>query len=784
MDAMIYRKLIRESTDIATIIDLEGTMTYVSPSVRDSLGYEPDELVGENGFEYQHPEDQEAVATAIEALQTNPDEKQLVETRFRRADGSWCWIEATMQNCIDDEDIGGILVNSRDISTRKQQQRQFQDLSNEYETLLETVQDGIFFLTVEKPESRYVFRFERLGQAYEALTGITTGDVRGKTPTEVFGDELGAELHANYRRCAEARDPISYQEEVPVETEARFWQTNLAPVITDGTVTEIIGITRDVTDRVQREETFRRIYEIGADADLKFDEKVRQLLEVGREYLDLPYGFFTRIDEDTQEIVVTLGDHGRLQPGETASLDESYCRKTVESDGLVAMENSRRELGETDPAYERFELGCYVGTKVRVGADLYGTFCFGALEARSRSFTPHERKLVKLLGQWAGHELERAQFEDRLRGLHRVSRELLAAETADEVARISIEAGRDIFDMPMGTCWEYNAERDVLRLLAASEDALGTTGETPTFERGDELVWESFDSGEIRMYADLNEKAKTYNPQMDLRSEIHIPCGEKGVSIFSSTESRAFDDIDIESLRLLQTLVHEAMIAVEREESLVARSETLQRQKEQLDEFAKVVSHDLRSPLSIAKGRAKLLAEESESEHLRPIVESLTRMEEIISDTLTLARQGQVVADQAPVELVDLVGACWKSVSTEEATIEINDEPTIQGDQSRLRHVFENLFRNAIEHGGPDVTVSVGQLGEYGIYVEDTGPGIPQDDRDAVFEPGHTSTNEGTGFGLTIIKRIAEAHGWTVELAQGTDGGARFEFTDVTIRQR
>jgi signal transduction histidine kinase len=95
--------------------------------------------------------------------------------------------------------------------------------------------------------------------------------------------------------------------------------------------------------------------------------------------------------------------------------------------------------------------------------------------------------------------------------------------------------------------------------------------------------------------------------------------------------------------------------------------------------------------------------------------------------------------------------------------------------------VFENLFRNAIEHGGTDVTVRIGRLAGDGIYVEDTGPGIPEADREAVFEPGHTSATGGTGFGLTIVKRIAEAHGWEVEIVAGTNGGARFEFTGINI---
>jgi signal transduction histidine kinase len=115
------------------------------------------------------------------------------------------------------------------------------------------------------------------------------------------------------------------------------------------------------------------------------------------------------------------------------------------------------------------------------------------------------------------------------------------------------------------------------------------------------------------------------------------------------------------------------------------------------------------------------------------------------------------------------------------ATLELAEEFTVRGDRDRLRHVFENLFRNAVEHGGEGVTVRVGRLGEDGFYVEDDGPGISEDERERVFEPGHTSEGGGTGFGLTIVKRIAEAHGWDVAIVESADGGARFEFTGVDV---
>ncbi|WP_394324704.1 sensor histidine kinase [Halorubrum sp. SD626R] len=88
------------------------------------------------------------------------------------------------------------------------------------------------------------------------------------------------------------------------------------------------------------------------------------------------------------------------------------------------------------------------------------------------------------------------------------------------------------------------------------------------------------------------------------------------------------------------------------------------------------------------------------------------------------------------------------------------------------------MFRNATEHGGEDVSITVGELDD-GFYVEDTGLGIPEDKQQAVFEAGYSTAKDGTGFGLTIVTQVAQAHGWSIRVADGPKDGARFEITNV-----
>ncbi|CCQ34643.1 Adaptive-response sensory-kinase protein [Halorhabdus tiamatea SARL4B] len=214
----------------------------------------------------------------------------------------------------------------------------------------------------------------------------------------------------------------------------------------------------------------------------------------------------------------------------------------------------------------------------------------------------------------------------------------------------------------------------------------------------------------------------------------------------------------------------------------------LERQNERLDEFAEVISHDLRNPLNVAFGRAELLADECESAHIEPLVDALGRMEDIVGNTLTLARQGEAVGETEPVPVDSIVEECAKMIDAETATVEVSGEFRIRGDPDRIKHLFENLLSNAVDHAAGeasaaegDVTVRIDQFDGRGFYVADDGAGIPADERADVFEPGYTTTTPGTGLGLTIVERIAEAHDWEVSVTESREGGARFEFTGVEL---
>ncbi|MFB6353142.1 MAG: sensor histidine kinase [Halobacteriales archaeon] len=204
------------------------------------------------------------------------------------------------------------------------------------------------------------------------------------------------------------------------------------------------------------------------------------------------------------------------------------------------------------------------------------------------------------------------------------------------------------------------------------------------------------------------------------------------------------------------------------------REEELRRQNRRLEQFASIVSHDLRNPLNVAQGQLELARAERDDDHLEAVARAHDRMAELVDDLLALARAGESVGTVEPVDLAAVAEASWAAVETPDARLAVETDQRVRADESRLRQLFENLFRNAVAHGGPDVTVTVGRLDDGpGFYVADDGPGFPAAVREG--PPGAADA----GLGLAIVRQIAAAHGWDVTLTAGAAGGARIEVRGV-----
>ncbi|ELZ44175.1 11-domain light and oxygen sensing his kinase [Halorubrum coriense DSM 10284] len=701
-------------------------------------GYEPSI---DDAIEFYHPDDRETITDAVD---TAIEDGKLydLDLRIERADGGVrdvrAWGEFVEDARRGDAALRGVF---QDVTEREAKRREHQALAEEYAALLETSGDAIFLLDVDAAGDEPSFEFARLSPGYESQTGLTTADVRGETPRAVFGDEQGAELAANYARCVEEGAPISYHEELETVADGRFWETSLAPVTVDGETVRIVGIARNVTERVEREREL---------------ETTNQRLE-------------SLIEATPLTVMEVDADGGVVRWNEEAETMFGWSHEEVRG--------ARNPLASTErweefAAHRRRALR---GERVRAEEVRLETKAGDTLDLLL-SIAPITAPDGEVTGTLAVVEdiTDQKRLEARLRALQETAQRLSSAESAEAIGSVAVDAAADVLGLDVTAAWEFDRRADALVPVSETDAATDLLGEAPRFDSGEGLAWDAFESGETRVYDDVHDADRRYNSDTAIQSEVVVPLGEYGVMITGSTSPREFCETDVDLFRILGATVEAAFARASREAEL-------QRQNERLDEFASVVAHDLRNPLTVAQGFLELATETGDPDHFARVQSAHDRTERLIDDLLALARGETAVEDAEAVDLGTVTTEAWGYVDTDEAALAVADAvPTVTGDPGRLTQLFENLFRNAVEHGGPTVTVTVGQsAGDGGFYVEDDGSGIPPDRRDDVLRHGVTSSDGGTGFGLSIVADIAEAHGWTVSVTDGSDGGARFEFDEA-----
>lgn len=631
-------------------------------------------------------------------------------------------------------------------------------LDEDPEVILDRISDVFFALDAE-------CRVTYLSSKAEDLVRETM-DVR---PEAVIGESL-------WDLIPEARDSIFYekvieametQEPVEFETES-FVQEGWRAVRAYPSPEGLSVYFTDITDRKQRErelEQYETIVDTVPVGIFVLDEEARIVGGNDRSAEMLGYEFEELTDEPFQRLI----EDGVFD----SSVVEDYLERvrTLLSDDTQAEQmtlehpvtvNGDERILESTIALRPFD------------AEFRGTI--GVL----RDITEERRRERELQRQ--NERLD--EFADELEHRERVLREMydiIADRDRPFTEQVSalLELGRTELDASYGTLSEIEGDDYLFEVVAADDDSIEAGDVVPVSATNCEIAARTQRTlvlGDVARDApDETDRAgyTEWGIACYIGAPVYVGDEVYGTFCFYDTEPRQGQFSEWE-----RTLVDLMSRWVSNELERQQRQEELQTQNERLEEFAGVVSHDLRNPLNVAEGRLDLAQEEVDSEHLDVVASAHDRMKALIDDLLTLASEGARVSDAEEIDLAQITNGCWRNVETDEATLVTATERTIIADRSRFQQLLENLFRNAIEHGGDDVTITVGDL-EGGFFVEDDGPGIADGARDEIFDPGYSTSEAGTGFGLSIVEQVADAHGWSIRVTDGSDGGARFEITGV-----
>jgi len=385
-----------------------------------------------------------------------------------------------------------------------------------------------------------------------------------------------------------------------------------------------------------------------------------------------------------------------------------------------------------------------------------------------------------------------AETTAKLRLLHSVTREMMTAESHESLFRIATAAASELLGFEYNTIREHDPDGDRLVPVAVSPELREESDTRRVYDRGETVQWESVETGEMQVFQEVSA-IDDDAPRDGGGSMVVVPLGDYGVLSLGSSEPRSITESDEELARVFGANIETAIERIEYVQRLQRQTAELEAKNDRLDAFAGKLSHELRNPITLLRGRLELVRETGDFSHLDDLEDAVDRMDRLVSDILTLSRTGEVSVDPEPVALDRVATESWAAIPTEDTTVEVETSATVLADGDRLRQLFENLFRNSVEHGstssrpeaddsvehaGDGVTVTVGDLPE-GFYVEDTGRGLPPSCWESVVDRDGPLDAKWPGFGLPIVAEIAGLHGWAVDLSESAAGGARFEFRGV-----
>ena len=756
----IYRALETASEGIS-LLDEEGRFTYVNQAYADIYGYQPEELVGEH-WGLLYPEgDAEAIHDEIEA-QLAETGTWTGETTGLRSDGTQFVEDHYLARTGD-----GLVCVVRDITERKH-------LETELESTFSRISDAFFGL-----DSNWTITFanDRAKSMLEA-----DDELVGRTLWSAFPIPEGSHFERSMRETMRCQEATSFEEYVSaLDT---WFEVHTYPSETGLSV-----YVQDVTERKEMEgelretnQTLQRLYAITADPDLSFDEKVDEVLALGSYRLGLENGFLARIDEgeDRFEITHAATDGERIRAGATAPLSETYCRRTLEADGVFGFTDATADADAVDPTdrpiddetYERWDLDCYLGGTITVDDERYGTLCFVDDAARETSFTPAERSFVELATQWVSYELERQRHHGELERFKEYTDDVLDA--IDDVFYVVDEGGEL-------QRWNGSIER----VTGYTDDEIGRMHALEFFEADDRetvanAIRTAFETGRTRVEADIVTEAGERIPYEFIASRLADPSGEPVLAGIGRdiTERR-------ETQRRLEQLVDD-----------------LEESNERLEQFAYAASHDLQEPLRMVSSYVQLLerryADEFDAdarEFIDFAVDGAERMRDMIDGLLAYSRVDTQGTPFRPVDandvLTDVTTDLEMRIDESDADVTVGDLPRVYGDPGQLRQLFQNLLDNAITYSGPEAPrISVFAAKEdtkWVISVRDQGIGIDPDDAERIFQVFdrlHSRDEyDGTGIGLALCQRIAERHGGTIRVDSELGDGATFSVVLPPIPQ-
>ena len=886
-----FRALVQDGSDLIAILDEQAVFKYASSNYESIIGYSEEFLLGKNGFDFFHPDDKEEVFKQFVMLQT---EKRITSSpyRFKKNDGSWCWMQSVGTNMINDDSIQGIIVNSVEITNLIETQHAL-NVSNElYETVNKVTNDAIYDWDLIQDSFRWGEGFARIFghdldkkftiKDWRKLEHPEDQQMHKSTWEEFIKDPTRSKWH-NELRVKNANGDYIYAEEI-------------GHVIRDeaGVPIRMIGVLRDIS--LRKEESLRKeIQHVVAQLfslEQSLEDVLFIVLDFLRAKLSIPvieiwinsdngtfsnkaafsvmselYDLYIDSSNDTDKFEYGFGLPGIVWQNDSVhiwkdqKLKTDFARqkilkklkiKTVVGVPIINMEKNIGQLifmfdnsTTHKPSWIRSmdflctQLGDEIARK-RQEEELKLLFNSApdilAIAGPENRFVKVNPAFCKLLG-YTEQEITSRPFSDFLHpdDVLLTNNEYFETVSGERQARGFLNRYKTKEGSYKWISWSSSGKfgidnyvfsfgRDVTQMLKLQhmlDDAtnLSRIGAWEFDMLKNKIFWST-------MTKQIHGVSESFNPTLEssisfyredfqpiIRSHIEkcihekLPFDLEAVLVTQNGEQcwvrviGSSEHIDGECIRIfgsVQDIAEQKRIESELKKlniELEKNMRNLEISNKELEQFAFVASHDLQEPLRMVNSFLTLLDKKYKNEldekarsYINFAVQGSERMRSIILDLLEFSRAGD--SSDKKLTTVDLNNVfddikilLKKQIDDAQASIQVDYLPTILGDHSRLRQVFQNLMSNAIKYRDVNrkliITIYAEEFTDYiQVKVVDTGIGIEEKYHGKIFELFQRLHSKeqysGTGIGLSITKKLLESIGGEINLESKVGVGTTF----------
>lgn len=611
--------------------------------------------------------------------------------------------------------------------------------------IIDRVTDAVFALDTDFQVTYLNERAEMLFEgSSEELVGRTIWDEFPAMETSLYAEKL--------RRAMDDQVPVAFEASHPrtetvLEVRAYPSETGLSVYMVDGAernaeepmVAQHAAVVEAIDDGVVTLDGQQHIIAV--------NETLLSLLGVERDQL--------------------IGEH----------VDRITDLAEIDDDGAASIGHAIADIGAGDTNQRQFEIQFTDGE----GTDRLGEFRIIPVRGETTTVAIIVRDTT-----------DRCRYEHVVTSLHEVTRWLLEADDPEEICAIAVHAGSDLLNLPISGIWLLEEECGYLEPVAGTAGAYEEFGGLPRFHPGEGLIWDVFESGELRRFDDLETVSDLYNPDTPIRSEIIAPIGTHGVLMTGSFEPYQFDETDVELLSTLVENIRAALDRADREHILRERTSQLERQTRRLESIAEILSTDLKHHLeTIADTLEEDVDEEGESPLAAESVETtLDRTERLVDDVREFARNAADMGTRSRIDLESAIEDALDASRLNDDSVIVDHQATLRADPERFRHLLESVFDNIAARAGDDVTVRVGVFGcendgrSRGFYFLDDAADVQPAAYERLFDSTSDDSTAIDGLELAVMRAIAQAHDWTPVIEPGEHGGARIELQNVTTLER